>query len=64
MEKSEIVVNAREDFRLIRQWHIANPTIAEKASLNFPITIIYKDSTTATIADEAALIAAKVACRN
>jgi hypothetical protein len=63
-DATEIVVNAREDFRLIRQWHIANPTIAEKASLNFPITIIYKDSTTATIADEAALIAAKVACRN
>ena len=63
-DASEITVNERADFRLIRQWHIANPTVNEKASLNFPVTIIYKDASTAIITDEAALIAAKVACRN
>ncbi|WP_445749475.1 hypothetical protein [Polaribacter sp.] len=63
-DASEIIVNERADFRLIRQWHIANPTVNEKASLNFPVTIIYKDASTAIITDEAALIAAKVACRN
>jgi len=47
---------------LLREWHKANPQMKEKANLNFPIDIEYKDGTTATIDDQKAFEAAKDAC--
>jgi hypothetical protein len=57
-----IDVTERADFKLLRAWHKANPRMKEKANLNFPIDIEYKDGTTATIDDQKAFEAAKDAC--
>ena len=57
-----IEVKERADFKLLRAWHKANPTVKEKAVLNFPIDIEYKDGTSATINDQKAFEAAKDAC--
>lgn len=59
-----ITVNERADFKQIREWHKANPDATEKGSLNFPVAIEYRDGTTATLADEAAYVAAKESCRD
>lgn len=57
-----IDVAERADFKLLREWRIANPDATEKGSLNYPVDIIYKDDTTATINDATEMTAAKEAC--
>lgn len=61
-DASEIVVNDRRDFRLLRRWHKANPDVKEKGTLNFPVDITYKDGTTATINNQIEYDAAKESC--
>ena len=63
-DASVITVNVKEDFRLIRRWHIANPDVDEKGSLNFPVDIEYRDGTITTIADETEMQTAKDNCRD
>ena len=63
-DASVIIVNVKEDFRLIRRWHIANPDVDEKGSLNFPVDIEYRDGTITTIADETEMQTAKDNCRD
>ena len=59
---SEITVNDRGDFRLVRQWHKDNPDVDERGTLNFPVDIEYRDGTTATINDQTEYDAAKESC--
>lgn len=61
-DASVITVTERADWRLIREWHIANPDINEKGALNYPVEIEYRDATIAAIADETEMQAAKDAC--
>ncbi len=61
-DASIITVNERVDFRLIRRWHIANPDVDEKGSLNYPVDIEYRDGTITTIADETEMQTAKDNC--
>jgi hypothetical protein len=58
-----IEVNERADFKLLRAWCKANPNSTEKPSLNYPVDVIYRDDTTATINDEAEMKAAKESCK-
>ncbi len=44
-------------------WCKANPKSTEKPSLNYPVDVIYRDDTTATINDEAEMKAAKESCK-
>ena len=62
-DNTEITVNTRADFRLLRQWHKDNPDVTGRGTLNFPVDIEYRDGTTETIADAAAYAAARVSCR-
>lgn len=61
-DNTVIEVNERADFRLVRAWYKANTDVTTKGTLNFPIEILFKDDTTATIADQAAFDAAKESC--
>lgn len=61
-DASEIIVNTRADFKLVRQWHKDNPDATTRASLNFPVEIIYRDGTTATVNDATEYEAAKDNC--
>lgn len=63
-DASVIAVNEKADFELIKEWYIDNPTVEEKGVLNFPVDIIYKDETTATINNADEMLAAKVDCQN
>lgn len=63
-DASIITVAEKEDFKLLKEWRIANPDVEEKPALNYPVTIIYKDDTTATINDETEMDVAKEACSN
>jgi hypothetical protein len=63
-DASVIAVNEKADFRLLKEWHIANPDATERGALNFPVDIIYKDETTATINNADEMLAAKVDCQN
>jgi hypothetical protein len=58
-----IDVTERADFKLVREWHIANPDVTEKRTLNYPVDIMYKDGTTATVNDAAEMLAAKEVCK-
>ena len=40
-DNSIITVNERSDFKLVREWHKANPDVNEKGALNFPVDIEY-----------------------
>ena len=52
MEDASIIeVTERADFKLLREWRKANPDATVKPALNFPVDVIYKDDTTATIND-------------
>jgi len=50
-DATEITVNTRADFSLVRQWYKDNPDATTRGSLNFPVEIIYRDGTTATVND-------------
>ena len=50
-DATEITVNTRADFSLVRQWHKDNPDATTRGSLSFPVEIIYRDGTTATVND-------------
>lgn len=63
-DASVIAVNEKADFELIKEWYIDNPTLEEKGVLNFPVDIMYKDETTATINNADEMLAAKVACQD
>ena len=63
-DASVIAVNEKADFELVKEWYIDNPTAEEKGVLNFPVDIIYKDETTATISNADEMLAAKVACKD
>ena len=58
-----ITVSERADFKLLRAWCKANPNATEKPTLNYPVDVIYRDDTTATINDEAEMKAAKESCK-
>ena len=59
-----INVTERAEFKLLREWHKANPDATEKGSLNYPVDIMYKDDTTVTINDADEMKAAKEDCKN
>lgn len=59
-----IEVNEKQDFKLLREWHKANPNVTEKGSINFPVNIEYKDGTTETITNESDYTAAKESCKD
>lgn len=63
-DASVIEVTERADFKLLREWKKANPDATVKPALNFPVDIVYRDETTATIADQTAYDAAKESCSN
>lgn len=63
-DASVIEVNERADFKLLREWKKANPDATVKPALNFPVDIVYKDETTATIIDQTEYEAAKDSCSN
>ena len=57
-----IDVIERADFKLLRAWHKANPTVKEKGTINFPISIQFKDGTSVMVNDQKAFDEAKDAC--
>ena len=62
-DASVIEVTERADFKLLREWCKANPDATEKASLNYPVDVIYRDDTTATINDATEMQSAREACK-
>ena len=58
-----ITVNEKAAFKLIRDWHKENPDATEKGMLNYPVAIIYRDSTIVDIIDAADMKSAKDACK-
>jgi hypothetical protein len=62
-DASVIEVTERADFRLLREWRKANPNATVKPAINFPVDIIYRDDSTATITNESAYKEAKDSCR-
>ncbi|PQJ78620.1 hypothetical protein [Polaribacter porphyrae] len=63
-DASTIEVTERAGFKLLREWHKANPDATEKGALNFPVDVEYRDGTTATVNDETEYEAAKDSCRD
>jgi len=61
-DASVIEVTERADFKLLREWCKANPDATEKASLSYPVDIMYRDGATATISDATEMDTAKKAC--
>jgi len=62
-DATTITVTTRDEFHLIREWHIANPAIREKGSLNYPVEILFKDGTTKAINDAVEMRAEKESCK-
>ena len=60
---SEIIIEEREDYMLIREWYTEHPDVNEKPALNFPVDIKYKDGTVVTINNEEEMKEAREDCR-
>jgi len=54
----------REVKTAIKAWYEANPDVEERATLQFPIEIIFEDETVSTINSQEELAAAKEACQD
>jgi len=63
-DSTVIVVNNRTDYIKIRRWHLAHPRVLKKATINFPINIIFKDGSEKEIANMVELADAKSNCSN
>ncbi len=61
---SEIIIEEREDYMLIREWYTEHPDVNEKPELNFPVDIKYKDGTVVTINNEEEMREAREGCRD
>ena len=61
-DNSLITIETEEDWLLIKQWHMENPAFEGKASLVFPVDIIYEDGTTLTLNTEEEMQEAKRDC--
>lgn len=60
---STVTGNNREELHiLIKAWYISNPDTEEKPSLNFPVDIVFKDSTISTINNEEEMRLAFASC--
>ena len=59
---SMITVENREDWIQIRNWYAANPGIREEPVLQYPVEIIFRDGTTATINSDEELRQAYADC--
>ena len=62
-DASVIEVAERAYFKLLREWRKANPDATVKPSLNFPVDVMYRDDSTATINDAVEMQVAKDACK-
>ena len=63
-DSTVIVVNNRTDYIKIRRWHLAHPRVLKKATINFPINIIFKDGSEKEIANMVELADTKSNCSN
>lgn len=54
--------NDEELWTAIKAWYEAHPDVAEKATLNYPVEIIFEDQTTQAIANEEEMTLAKKDC--
>lgn len=63
-DSTVIAVNNRTDYIKIRRWHLAHPRVLKKATINFPINIIFKDGSEKEIANMVELADAKSNCSN
>ena len=59
---SEITIEVREDWMLLKSWHEENPDYEEKPVLQFPVDIKWKDGTIQTINNEEEMIIARKKC--
>jgi hypothetical protein len=59
---TEIIIEKKEDRKLIKEWYEANPGVEEKPELQYPVDIKYKDGTIKTINNKEEMIQAKKDC--
>ena len=61
---SEITIEEREDFLLIRAWYEEHPDVKEKPELQYPVDIEYRDGKVVTINNNEEMIEAKKECND
>ncbi|NPD47173.1 hypothetical protein HNV12_12865 [Methanococcoides sp. SA1] len=60
---SELIIESKDDWYLLREWCTANPSYDEKPTLNFPVDIVYEDETSITINTAEELREARIDCK-
>ncbi|MFY0603529.1 MAG: hypothetical protein JXQ93_06235 [Flavobacteriaceae bacterium] len=62
-DDTNITLESKDDWVLIRTWYIDNPGASERPELVFPVDIMFEDNEVQTIIDLAELREVKQACR-
>lgn len=59
---TEITIEEKEDWELIKAWYEANPDVKEKPSIEYPVDVKFKDGTVKTINNKEEMFRARKAC--
>ncbi|OEK00124.1 hypothetical protein BFP97_00715 [Roseivirga sp. 4D4] len=63
-DESDIVLESRADWTLIRQWYRANPDAEGRPDLVYPVDITFQDGTTVTVNSDEEMLRARETCDN
>lgn len=63
-DDSEIVLESREDWVLIREWYAANPDTEDRPDLVYPVQITFEDGSTVTVNSDEEMLRARETCED
>jgi hypothetical protein len=62
-DQTSIILNNKEEWTLIKEWHEANPDATKRPELVFPVEVTLEDGTTQTLIDRDELKELKKSCK-
>lgn len=60
---TKITIEEKEDWELIKTWYETHPEVKKRPSIEFPVDVIFKDGTTATLSNEVDMRRAMDSCK-
>lgn len=63
-DDSEIVLESRADWVLIREWYVANPDTEDRPDLVYPVQITFEDGSELTVNSDEEMLRAREACQD
>lgn len=63
-DDSEIVLESREDWVLIREWYVANPDTEDRPDLLYPVQVTFEDGSVVTVNSDEEMLRARETCED